>query len=206
MTMNYPCVTPQCLKEAYECSMKAKISFTHYKKTTTSRGREEIRHIPKVCCVCDRFIKFDCEAFINIQDFREKFECYFEQNKIEDPYNLSDAAKRKLNEYYTQHHFVDDEDEWLDHMILSPRSYGSETQKGKKKLGCCTECKNALKNMSRRKEKEKHPCRFAIANGLMIGTAPDEIEALNDVELALMSKGRCEKHIFSYRINNHFYS
>ena len=37
----------------------------------------------------------------------------------------------------------------------------------------------------------------------MIGTAPKCIEALNDVELAMLSKGRCEKHIFSYSAGAH---
>ena len=55
----------------------------------------------------------------------------------------------------------------------------------------------------KKKNQNGHPCRFAIANGLMIGTAPRCIEDLNDVELAMVSKGRCEKHIFSYSAGAH---
>ena len=159
----------------------------------------------KVCTICDRFIGPDNESFISIDDLKNKYKSHFDQDLIDDVYDVGLPVIKTLNKYYTQKHFVAAEDEWLKKLILSPRSYGNnpKNKKQKKKLGCCKECKNALYNSSRRKDTNGHPCKFAIINGLMIGTAPRCIEALNDVELAMLSKGRCEKHIFSYTAGAH---
>ena len=40
--------------------------------------------------------------------------------------------------------------------------------------------------------------RFAIANNLAIGIAPECIEKLNDVELSLVSQARFRGHLFTY--------
>jgi hypothetical protein len=40
--------------------------------------------------------------------------------------------------------------------------------------------------------------RFAIANGAVFGEAPIELTELNDVELALVSKARTNKHVFAF--------
>ena len=41
------------------------------------------------------------------------------------------------------------------------------------------------------------PPEFAIANGLMIGPCPEELECLNEVELALVSLARVDNHVFA---------
>ena len=198
--MSYPVVTREAVARAYKDATEARINLTAYRC-----GNIDDMHVMKVCSVCDRFITSDSEAFVKIDDFEEKHREHFHQDMIEDPYGLEPHVMRNLNEYYTQEHFADEEESWLNNMILSPRSHGSDPRDTKqpKKLGCCKECKNGLKNATRRKNQNGHPCRFAMANGLMIGTAPKCIEDLNDVEIALVSKGRCEKHIFSYSAGAH---
>ena len=87
-------------------------------------------------------------------------------------------------------------------MMLSPRSCG-RMHRQKRQLGCCKECKSAINRRNRPENFDKpHPVKFATANGLMIGSAPKWFQKSNDVELALLSKGRCEKHMFSFSAGN----
>ena len=60
---------------------------------------------------------------------------------------------------------------------------------------CCAECKTGLKLSSL--QNGKLP-KFAIANSLPIGCAPDCLENLNEVELALVSQARMRGHLFTF--------
>ena len=80
----------------------------------------------KVCAICDRFISPNCEAFITLKDLKDKHWQHFHQDLIEDPYDLDGPAKRALKKHYTQKHFRDTEDHWLNEMILSPMSCGTD--------------------------------------------------------------------------------
>jgi hypothetical protein len=46
--------------------------------------------------------------------------------------------------------------------------------------------------------KEGELPRFAIANNLAIGTAPECLEKLNEIELSLISQARFKGHLFTY--------
>ena len=127
--------------------------------------------------------------------FKEKMIPYFGKNDVNNPYNLSSYTRRSLFKYYTQQSF---ECDWLNEMILSPRSFGKVDTNGRKYLGCYQEGKHATNKRKENDDEESHPVKFCIANGLTIGFTPKCIQKLNEVELALISKGRCEKHIFSY--------
>ena len=199
--MEVPFVTAENIEKAYNNATEARINLTTYKHSKVRNGK----HVMKVCAICDRFIGPECERFICIADFETKFKSWFHKGTVDDVYNIGSDLMDTLSTYYTQKHFTGNQYNWLNEMILSPRSYGSDPVKtmGKEKLGCCMQCKSALKNMKSRTNQNCHPCKYAIANGLMIGSAPQCMEMLNDVELALLSKARCEKHIFSYTAGAH---
>ena len=84
-------------------------------------------------------------------------------------------------------------------MLLSRRSYAIKVKRNDA-LGCCTECSGAVKAM--KKSTTKLP-RYAICNGLTMGKAPACITELNEVELALISVARINKHIFSFTAGTH---
>ena len=119
--MSYPNVTPEAIRKAYKDATKARINLTTYLRCDV----DDNIHISKVCCICDRFIGPDSEAFVNINDFFDKYKMYFHQDIIDDPYNLETHVRQSLHAYYTQKHFMGTEYLWLNSMILSPRSYGS---------------------------------------------------------------------------------
>ena len=198
--MENPSVSQENIEKAYNAATEARINLTTYKHADING-----RHVMKVCAVCDRFIGPDSEMFIAIDNFKTDYFSYFHESKIVDVYDIGSDLMKILSKYYTQKHFRGARFRWLNSMILSPRAYGTNPMdtNAKAKLGCCKQCKNALKNFKSSNKQNGHPCKFAIANGLMIGTAPQCIEVLNDVELALLSKARCEKHIFSFSAGTH---
>ena len=72
-----------------------------------------------------------------------------------------------------------------------------------KKLGCCDECFTGINRMTRKNNATTLPPKYAICNGLMIGRAPKPLTDLNQVETALISLSRTEKHIFSFSGGSH---
>jgi hypothetical protein len=81
---------------------------------------------------------------------------------------------------------------WMASMFLSPRGIFDES----KGFNCCKSC---YKNLGMTTK----PCRiklppYAIANRVHIGDAPLELTRLNDVELALVSMVRMDKHVFTF--------
>lgn len=59
------------------------------------------------------------------------------------------------------------------------------------------ECKRSLTFSRTKKEVDDRPPLYAIANGLMIGPTPNELKCLNDVEIAIISLARIDRHVFS---------
>ena len=201
---SYPIVTSDVEKDAYTDACKARNRLT-----TVVTSDDSITNVhtffPKVCCICDRLIKHDKECFINIDSFTKNtlIGDVFHQEKQDNVYNLNRYARRNLNRHYTQRFFTghevndDNEIELLNKMILSPKSYGRVVGK-KRELGCCSDCKYGIRSITRKDTDNTGPPKYALVNGLMIGTPPKELEDLNEVELAMISLGRSEKHIFSY--------
>ena len=200
----YPKVTSEAVNDAYTEACKARNRLTTVVATDDDNPNVHM-YFPKVCCICDRLIKHNKECFINIHSFTENTligNC-FHQEKVANIYDLNWWAMRNLNLEYTQRFFSvneltdNDERELLNKMILSRRSYGRVVGK-KRELGCCMECKNAIRSMSRKDNDKTDPPKHSLVNGLMIGSPPKALEDLNEVELALISLARCDKHIFSY--------
>ena len=104
-------------------------------------GNDWVKHFGKVCCICDRFIRYNEETFINTTEFKKPVvKNSFHKKQIDDVYNIPRWTKRTLNKQYTQKYFIDDElnpDEniqLLNQMILSPSSYGKVESKKKNGL------------------------------------------------------------------------
>ena len=202
----YPKVTNEAVNDAYTEASRARNRLTTVVDNNNDDDDQKIyTYYPKVCCICDRLIKHKTESFININQFtgNSLIGNAFHKEKVENVYNLNRWARRSLNKQYTQRFFpqdaADDSDEieLLDKMILSPRSYGRVVGK-KKELGCCVECKNGIRCMTRKDRDNTGPPKHAVVNGLMIGAPPKVLQNLNEVELAMISLARSEKHIFSY--------
>ena len=84
----------------------------------------------------------------------------------------------------------------LEKCLLSPRATVKwDARKRHPKVTCCKECKNGCN--ARALEEGGLPPR-AIANHLTIGTAPECLKRLNEVELALLSQARFRGHLFTY--------
>lgn len=167
-------------------------------------GHQEFVHHAKVCCICDRLISHSSEDWINIKTFEnEVVEKVFHKHLVSEMfehYELPVYTLRYLKQHYTQKFFADNIK--LNNMILSPRSYGRQV-KTRKELGCCKQCKGEINNMKRKDRQATNPPKFAIVNGLMLGDPPKVLTDLNEVEVALISLARTEKHIFSYHGGHH---
>ena len=73
-------------------------------------GTDCAKHFCKVCCICDRLIRYNEEMFINITEFKKPVvKNSFHKKQIDDVYNISRWAKRTLNKQYTQKKIIDDE-------------------------------------------------------------------------------------------------
>ena len=208
-------ITREQIKKAYEDGSKARNGLTATLLKKDCHGH--FTHVQKVCCVCDRLVKYGDEKWLDITKFRNGIlQRMFlrpsdNQNNI---YGLHIRAFRSLKMQYQQNYFkledfdgVNDEEsyesvETVNKMILSPRSYG-KVKGTKKYLGCCKECYNFIMMALRPDTEYKGPPKFAICNGLMIGSAPQVLSKLNEVELAMISLAKSEKHIFSYSAGAH---
>ena len=83
----------------------------------------------------------------------------------------------------------------LDGSLFSPRATVKwDSRRRHPKITCCRECKGGLAPRSLALRLPNH----AIANHLTIGTAPECLARLNEVELALLSQARFRGHLFTY--------
>ena len=107
----------------------------------------------------------------------------------------SENVGSSLSQYYT--YANGEEESWMDNMLLSPRAVYMKDPEKKNTMGfsCCSDCHGSL---SVRKDRRTDPPRSSIANGLWIGEAPEELQCLNEAEVALVSRGRVKSHIFTF--------
>lgn len=191
-------ISDETLRNAYIASSEARNALTRVDDNLVSI------HHGKVCSICDRLIRYTHERFYPIKKFnQDRMKSLFHQDNIPDVYHLDKYVKRSLNAYYTQKWFRDDSDKWLNKMILSPSSYGRVSTKNVKEIACCKQCHSAMIALGRKDAKKICLPHFAIADGLIIGSPPLELSRLNEVELALISPARINKHIFAYSAGSH---
>ena len=142
---------------------------TSVQQLLTSSGRF---HKARVCACCDCFLDCDENGIVSLQSLI----------KMSSKCKGDPGVPQELRRYYTVPNLPE-----LDELLLSPRSTFLLNLDG---LLYCTECLSSIKG--------SHLPRFAIANNKTIGEAPQCLENLNPVELALISKSRIAKHVFQY--------
>jgi hypothetical protein len=178
-------VTHSAIKAAVEKAAEATENLTYTK---------DGKHFSKVCCICDRLIRHGKETAVKLSDLKT-LSYRFSKAKVgshapvsaKDHYTVQcyDTTLRKYR--------------FLRAMVLSRRSYATKVTQYDA-LGCCCECSGAVKAM--KCNPTKLPC-YAICNGLVIGKTPACLAELNEVELALISPARINKHVFSFTAGTH---
>lgn len=151
-----------------------------------SDGRQTV----KACCICDRLIGYRKEKVITLGELKavqKRFEPT-EDDKARKTYKVGCYNLRK-GKY-----------RFMKSMLLSPRSYKKMGPKSQEGLGCCQEC--FTKKCTMLKESTFLPA-YAIANGWCIGDAPKVVRELYEVELAVLSPARINKHVFAFQAGRH---
>ena len=143
-----------------------------------------LHHSSKACLVCDRLLEWNDVGFITKTRLKSL------KTRLSGEKPLFTSLHRHLKQYYTYQHRGSES--WMKHMFLSPRGVFDPT----KGFNCCQMCCQCL-GTETKPVRVKLP-EYAIANGLLIGEAPIELTELNDVELALVSLARVDKHVFQY--------
>jgi hypothetical protein len=180
-------VTSNMIKAAVECCKKELDNLTR-----TVDGR----HFSKVCCVCDRLVKYGKEKAISLEMLKG-IKYRFAKSELGNDVRI--ACKRH---YTIQCYSVATEHKYryLERMALSRRAYAVKV-KGIEALGCCDECYRGVAAMS--KDISAPLPKYAIVNGLTIGPVPQVLSDLNEVELAMISPARINKHVFSFMAGAH---
>jgi hypothetical protein len=156
----------------------------------------------KACCLCDRLIRHKKEKVLSLDRLR-RLKLYFK------PDAATDVARSTYGQtcYNTR---GNPQYRFLRGMLLSPRSYKANLKDSKKTpgLGCCSECYSGMgsgndHNNGHKKNAAAVLPKFAIANGWCIGSAPKCLTDLNEVEVAVISPARINKHVFAFQAGNH---
>ena len=147
-------------------------------------GRTGTDHVTRACLTCDRLLEWDDDAFISKSRLKSL------QSKLSGENPIFRTLHRDIKEYYTYER--DGTEPWMAPMFLSPRGV-FDPEEG---FACCQTCCKQL-NTETKPNRVKLP-RYAIATGNVIGGAPPELTELNEVELALVSLARLDKHVFTF--------
>ena len=143
----------------------------------------------KVCLVCDKFVSRKELSMMKLKTFLQ-FTPYL-QGDPSIPSSLRSSYQTTIPQLLAATRD-------LSKSLLSPRSkvvYKKNNRNTQPYIMCCAECKTGLKLSSL--QNGKLP-KFAIANSLTIGCAPDCLENLNEVELALVSQAWMRGHLFTF--------
>ena len=161
-------------------------------------------HVPKVCCCCDRLLLYGDENYVMLSTFEHINVQHSKLRKSNTELSVLPArARKRVQNFYTPRIYSRTSKAYktLSKLYLSPRSYEVDVR-GEKALGACGICKSAINAMKREDHASRLPV-YAIANGLIIGEPPDELKCLNDVEVAMISLARIDKHVFSIQGGAH---
>lgn len=167
-------------------------------------GEGDGKYKVKACCVCDCLIRHGKEKALSLDRLRA-LKPYFTADN-------TDVANRSYAQtcYPTRGH-NNIPFHFLKGMMLSPRSYKITARKSRKEvpgLGCCTGCYSGMGSPKSNAAGHAQAAtavlpKYAIANGWCIGTPPAVLTALNEVELAIVSPARINKHVFAFQAGNH---
>jgi hypothetical protein len=172
-------INEQVAEEAYSAFQSGLKNLTY---------NEEDKHISKACLICDRLLEWNDNDIITLSRLESLSSRFRGETSL-----FSSINERITNVLKGQYMYKGPGwQPWMDLMYLSPRGF-YKTDEG---FQCCKICTAAL-NTKIKPYRIKLP-RFAIANGCLFGDAPNELTILNDVELALISLARTNKHVFSF--------
>ena len=152
------------------------------KNLVTTEGSD---HASKACLICDCLLEWNDDGFLTkarLKSLKERLS----GEGVE-----FESLHPDLKHYYS--YKGKGHETWMDGMFLSPRGVFDEC----KGFNCCKECCKVMGSATIRPYRMKLPI-YAIANGSLIGDAPLELTQLNDVELALVSLARVDKHVFTF--------
>jgi soluble cytochrome b562 len=136
----------------------------------------------KACCCCDRMFKYGETEFISKKKLKTVAWARPDQN-----------TNTNIKSYYTYHGAHTLKDPIVEDLLLSPRSYYCERTNGSRNEGgfeICQDCNS-----------QRNPL-FCIKN-YPFGEAPTELTRLNEVERAMVSQGRIDRHIFQLYAGQH---
>ena len=162
------------------------LSSCHVEIVDGVTGKRELKAV--TCAVCDSIAK--CPSWATWIDIDEFVGLCTISNLMKSA--LSDVYREDILEHYTAPH------EELHQFVLSPCS----VIKGDSVL-VCQDCLHHMKLQQAKRSKNKFPPKNAIANGFLIGEAPQELKCLNEVELALVSKVKIHSYIWVFRAGCH---
>ena len=140
----------------------------------------------RVCLVCDKFVSRKELSMMKLKTFL-KYAPYLKGD---------DSLPGALRGCYQT--TIPINAHLLSDCLLSPRSklvYKNGNRRSQPFIMCCADCKSGL--TINKLAKNTLP-RFAIANKFAIGSAPECLQRLNEVELALLSQARFRGHLFTY--------
>ena len=145
--------------------------------------------LPVHCCICDSIPpETNWYTWIGIDCLRRLCKgTHLEKSHIAPYY---EAAPGLVEQYTVA-------DTRLEEFVLSPTTYiCSETDS----TIICKECKAHMETNSKKRMRNARskPPPDAIANGFLIGEAPEELKVLNEVELSLVSKVRIYSHTWIF--------
>ena len=184
-------VTPSQRRTAYEKALKSINDCNRYDANTRI-------HYPKVCTLCDRFIMKNQEAKLRIDDLKEDV-IRNNLGKTAQEKKYGHFLNTKAFPHYTQQ--VIKKNKILNDLLLSRRTYLTFNSNHEQCFGCCKSCHSYFHKYRTFQIREMP--KYFIANGLAIGTAPKVLTDLNEVELAMISINRVDKHIFSFYGGSH---
>ena len=155
---------------------------TGLKNLVTTEGSD---HASKACLICDCLLEWNDDGFLTKARLKRLKE------RLSGEGVEFESLHPDLKQYYS--YKGRGHETWMDVMFLSPRGVFEECNGFK----CCKECCKVMGSATMKPCRVKLP-KYAIANGSLIGDAPLELTQLNDVELALVSLARVDKHVFTF--------
>jgi len=137
-------------------------------------------HQTRACCCCDRLVHLCDRECISLDSLEKKEWCRPTLDMKSDIIDYYKYKGKHLNQNPN-----------IGGLLLSPRSFAYE-HKNRLHFDICRDC-----NLSSRKIPD------LSIHALQIGKAPEELACLNEVELALVSQGRIDRHIFQCFAGQH---
>jgi len=134
--------------------------------------------------ICDCLLEWNNNGFIMKAHLKTL------QNRLSGEGHVFKSLHCNLKKDYTYER--EGAEPWMVSMFLSPRGVFDETSG----FNCCQMCCQCLATKTK-------PCwvklpKYAIATGILMGEAPRKLTELNEVELALVSMARVDKHVFTF--------